>query len=1151
MPFYPTLTASIINPTSAQLNVGGGGLDIQGSGYGSFGILIRDLNNSTELSLPFPNNAIENYFSGIDYINISSESYNVQNLTLGVDLELSINPNDQAAGGITALLYGNAFNQAILANQNNLNSLIKITVYYKVVDIQQVPVGSVTYTQQEPMILYHWANMGAGAVYAEAVGRGNLINTENPGANNLVEQHCKIRFQTLRPLGDFQNDNPVASFTTYTYSFPEQENFPYTQPSQDDNPFNFQLPANSLNLNPNGVIGFGQNINGLSLNAGDPAGNLIPTTAAFNSFLGSAVYEPNNGYNFNGLSPFNNIIAGSQIGFASFSTQQNFYQSGINASASGIGASILTLTPPIGASLGEDPAIMSYMYVRLGNPMVPSILGGYFPGCTDPEACNYDPEANVEDGSCTPAEVFQIVNQIPTDTTDSSFWDMSVPGQATLIQSKFKIAWGTSSTNPAVYNNNPFDTGTLVYQFTISVNGELPQIVAEGSIAQNTNELGHSVVTIDNINFVINAGDTIEYGFNATEKASDCGLPNFSSFITFTIPNNNIVGCTDSGALNYNPDATELLVNGCAYCNNGAQLISSISGTGGTPATNINTNDASQSIQYTLGNLFAVGDVGYNYSLTILEGAISDAALATFVNTGVTPLEVVFNETYYSTTESSHNLTFENLTPNVVHSYIFKLLNQDAAVASGCYFKTNYTTQYYACTDDLLNPIPNTAIYSNYEADVASNIPNIDLCTYTTDCNILNQTLEVLSVENSNTCSYSTSITYTGAIIGLTYIEMVSPNGDVEILVPQDIFVAENGTFQNQVAINQAGEYIYNMYTISPDGNLNCTVTTNLFITTEDLQICGCTDQFAFNYNANSVVDDGSCQYEGCTDPTALNYTPTATINTGCVYEIVGCMDPNAVNFNSLANVSDLDSCEYSLVPGCTDPNADNNTYNPNATVNDGTCQYFGCTDENATNPTYVTNAEGIQVLANVENGTCIYLGNEVPGCTDVAADNYNPDATVENGSCTYDGINGTTGPTPGVTLTVPNYNDFLDHVQTCVSKSLQKYYTKLITGQTCDRDRLVHLALVNKLLNNKQIKCLFGGSQASLIKLNKFIKFVLSVCDDCEYDVATSSDLVGAQELVLNPNNIGLQQANGDYVNEADNNQFVQQANDTNNLTI
>ena len=61
----------------------------------------------------------------------------------------------------------------------------------------------------------------------------------------------------------------------------------------------------------------------------------------------------------------------------------------------------------------------------------------------------------------------------------------------------------------------------------------------------------------------------------------------------------------------------------------------------------------------------------------------------------------------------------------------------------------------------------------------------------------------------------------------------------------------------------------------------------------------------------------------------------------------------------------------------------------------------------------------------------------------------------------------------------------------------------------------------------------------------------MLSVCDDCEYDVATSSDLVGAQELVLNPNNIGLQQANGDYINEADNNQFVQQANDTNNLTI
>jgi hypothetical protein len=81
----------------------------------------------------------------------------------------------------------------------------------------------------------------------------------------------------------------------------------------------------------------------------------------------------------------------------------------------------------------------------------------------------------------------------------------------------------------------------------------------------------------------------------------------------------------------------------------------------------------------------------------------------------------------------------------------------------------------------------------------------------------------------------------------------------------------------------------------------------------------------------------------GCTDPNANNYNPNATVDDGsCTYDpkpIPGCTDPSANNYNPNATVDD-GSCTYDPkpIPGCTDPNALN--FDPNATVDDGSCEY-------------------------------------------------------------------------------------------------------------------------------------------------------------------------------------------------------------------
>ena len=124
-------------------------------------------------------------------------------------------------------------------------------------------------------------------------------------------------------------------------------------------------------------------------------------------------------------------------------------------------------------------------------------------------------------------------------------------------------------------------------------------------------------------------------------------------------------------------------------------------------------------------------------------------------------------------------------------------------------------------------------------------------------------------------------------------------------------------------------------------------------------------------------------------DATANNYDPNATIDDGsCTYTVLGCTDSTAINFDPLANVDD-GSCIASVL-GCTDPVATN--FDPLANVDDGTCSYtntvLGCTDPLAFN---------YDPLANTDDGSCIAIVN---GCTDPSAGNYDATANVDDGSC-------------------------------------------------------------------------------------------------------------------------------------------------------
>ena len=233
----------------------------------------------------------------------------------------------------------------------------------------------------------------------------------------------------------------------------------------------------------------------------------------------------------------------------------------------------------------------------------------------------------------------------------------------------------------------------------------------------------------------------------------------------------------------------------------------------------------------------------------------------------------------------------------------------------------------------------------------------------------------------------------------------------------------------------------------------------------------GCNDPSACNYDSLADYDDGSCQPTSfaCGEATADNYNSSAGVNpcvavdnASCVWQ--GCDDPTANNYDPQVNLNN-NTCTYDPIDvyGCTDATASN--YDPNANIDDGSCvgmPVFGCTNQAATNyNSLATNDDGSCAYADVSCDSCNdgyptsswepgptcpngmiasgtgnpCSGQTVIGCGDPSANNYNPNVTQSDNSCTYTTYcyqcNG--GSAVGNSFTTANCpNGWQDSVPTC-----------------------------------------------------------------------------------------------------------------------
>ncbi len=187
---------------------------------------------------------------------------------------------------------------------------------------------------------------------------------------------------------------------------------------------------------------------------------------------------------------------------------------------------------------------------------------------------------------------------------------------------------------------------------------------------------------------------------------------------------------------------------------------------------------------------------------------------------------------------------------------------------------------------------------------------------------------------------------------------------------------------------------------------------------------------------ANNFIDLGSWQgnryvlckntqivsVPGCMDPSSCDYNPAATEDDNLCFTYPGdlCDDGNLQTLND--SVNENCDCVGQLL-GCTDPLSCE--YNPDAEVNDGSClTYPGdpCDDGNPAS------------INDLIDANCNCIG-DISGCTDPLSCQYDPEATIDDGSCLTFELD-----QPQFTLTSTSFNEQADPNQQCIDEFGPEY---------------------------------------------------------------------------------------------------------------
>jgi len=625
-------------------------------------------------------------------------------------------------------------------------------------------------------------------------------------------------------------------------------------------------------------------------------------------------------------------------------------------------------------------------------------------GCTDATACNYDPAAEQDNGSCTyPAEGLDCDGNCLVGTlTTINVQEVSVNWGYTYSL----VSWGgnwslvDATTGSAVdgvgLNNTSTDDASLClvdgcyeisgisgsgssYAFAYTLNGG--SLVTPGV----GGAVGADFISIGEAGCITGCTDEVAENYNPDAHITD------NTLCTYAL----VQGCTDVTACNYDP-AAEQDNGSCTYpadgfdcdgnCLSGSQLTLTLSDSYG------------DGWDYFDGSVSFLTINGVTYGQNFLDGS-------TYTATVCSDLDVC-NDVIFT---PANGWSYENS---------WSIADADGNVlASGDNFGASYGTCNIGCTDPLANnfdPInvveDGSCVYCIDGVEVSelppATLPD-DIVTITIETGSSYSSEISWELYNNETSEFIIASTQTYQN-NTTYSKTTGclPDGCYK-LVTYDSYGDGwngNGTF---TVTNQFGEILIPSTAMGPNSGINTEQELNdgygvpqelsSYFTLGDEASCpvfGCTDPLASNYDADATIDNGTCitcaegevdvtfsfNQEGITSDEVFVYNETDTVFSVVTGELgfwegktemmcvpAGCY---TIAMNSVSSAGWTDGSELQITA-------------------DFTSDYFSLED-----------ASIDLTVVSIGGGECI--DTNVGGCTDPTYDNYNPDATFENGSCQY-----------------------------------------------------------------------------------------------------------------------------------------------------
>lgn len=707
-------------------------------------------------------------------------------------------------------------------------------------------------------------------------------------------------------------------------------------------------------------------------------------------------------------------------------------------------------------------------------------------GCTNPAASNYDPAANVDDGSCiiSGCTDYNALNFNPTATQDDGSCEYC-DGAGSITGTLYLCTFSNAANVSLVIED---ESGNTV-------------AVANGANASAIQYLDICLLpgmcyTAHMINL---AGPYGWYGgyfwVNGLGQQFINAQPNSNSqnqSIEFSIDGTcgPITGCTDPEADNYDPLATLLEAGSCIYSGCTDPLALNFDA-----QANMNDN----SCQY----------------CTDLNGVQAQLYVCTFSNGNQVELQILDddgNEIVYIENLNSGAIDYTTLCLNPGVCYTVNMINNFGPYGwyNGYYWIS--IGGYQISTGELLpGQQQSSTIFSIDGTCGAVIIPG---CTdsqalnYNPDANV-----------NDGSCQYP----YVGCMdpIALNYDPYANQEGEcfyaencLENIVvfelggsifsnePSFSLITEDGQF---VAYSSTGTLAVCLgdgcYTLVMEdsfgdgwdnGSLVVSVNgevigefsleygsqsiTTLGINSENCGfiIEGCTDYNAINYNPYASVDDGSCMYEqDCSENLIAVSIATSIWGSEVSWSILN--DQGAVVLSGSGYESWEDQTVWSCLPtGCYEFQMNDSWgdgWNGAVAVISGPNTYAEATLQFGTSGS---------IMFGVEM-SC----NDVQGCIDADALNFNPIANVDDGSCIYNGNSQFNGLTASLNtfdaFLFPNPTEGLIQVELTDLAVNEKVYFKLYSTD----GRLISTQQVNADDTYKRIELDYNNIESGYYLLN------------------------------------------------------------------